>query len=154
MKPSGSKSAVEPCLVKLKGFDVLFSSTHNRSFKQTNFLFSCASSCPSYLKRSYYEINMWSTPRSWLSSVASRPAGRPQGGQGQGGAEGEEDGRDVWLREDSKGILNPGGDCKLDSNHWTVGFTVVMGLELQERSSSTHFFLYLKLTLKKIQNMY
>ena len=47
-----------------------------------------------------------------------------------------------------KGILNSGGDCKLDSSHWTVGCTVVMGLELQEKSSSTHFFLYLKLTFK------
>ena len=27
--------------------------------------------------------------------------------------------------------VNPGGDCKLDSNHWTVDCTVVMGLELR-----------------------
>ena len=61
----------------------------------------------------------------------------------------------VLLGEDSKGILNSGGDCKLDSNHWTVGCTVGMGLELQEMSSSTHFFLYLKLSFKKnMQNMY
>ena len=62
-----------------KGFDVLFSSTDNISFKQTNFPFFCASSCPSYLKSSCYEINMWSGPRSWPSSVAPTPAGRPAG---------------------------------------------------------------------------
>ena len=67
-----------------KGFDVLFSSTDNRSFKQTNFPFSCASSCPFYLKSYYCEINMWSRPRSWPSSVASRPAGRPAGRPGSG----------------------------------------------------------------------
>ena len=67
---------------QLKGFDVLFSSTDNRGFKQTNFPFSCASSCPSYLKSSYHEINMWSRPRSWPSSVASRPTGRPAGRPG------------------------------------------------------------------------
>ena len=65
----------------LKGFDILISSTDNRSFKQTNFPFFCASSCPSYLKSSYYEINMRSRPRSWPSSVASRPAGRPGSGR-------------------------------------------------------------------------
>ena len=43
---------------------------------------------------------------------------------------------------------------KLDSNHWTVACTVVMGLELQERLSAMNF-LYLKLTIKKnIQKMY
>ena len=68
----------------IKGFNVLFSSTDNRSFKQTNFPCSCLSSCPSYLKSSYYEINMWSRLRSWSSSVASRPAGRPAGRPGSG----------------------------------------------------------------------
>ena len=34
----------------LKGFGVLFSSSDNRSLKQTNFLFFCASSWHSYLK--------------------------------------------------------------------------------------------------------
>ena len=64
-----------------KGFDVMFSSTDNRSFKQTNFPQFCASSCLPYLKSSYYEINIWSRPRSWPSSVASRPAGRPGSGR-------------------------------------------------------------------------
>ena len=45
-------------------------------------------------------------------------------------------------------ILNSGGDCKLDSHHWTVGCTVVMGLELQERSSSTHFFFLFEINKK------
>ena len=54
-----------------------------------------------------------------------------------------------------KGILNPGGDCKLDSNHWTVDCTVVMGLELRERSSSTQFFFCIyNLTFKTMQKMY
>ena len=48
-----------------------------------------------------------------------------------------------------KGILNPGGDCKLDSNHWTVDCTVVMGLELRERSSSTQFFFVFIILLLK-----
>ena len=69
----------------LKGFDVLFSSTDNRSFKQTNFPFLCASSCPSYLKSLYYKINMWSRPTSWPSSIASRPAGRPGSGRSRRG---------------------------------------------------------------------
>ena len=42
----------------------------------------------------------------------------------------------------SEKILNPGGDCKLDSNHWTVDCTVVMGLELWERLSSMIFFVF------------
>ena len=49
--------------------------------QETNFHFFCVSSCPSYLKSSYYEINMWTRPRSWPSSVASRPAGRPGSGR-------------------------------------------------------------------------
>ena len=48
----------------------------SQGFKQTNFPFFCACSCPSYLKSSDYEINMW--PRSWHSSVASGPAGWPE----------------------------------------------------------------------------
>ena len=67
-----------------KGFDVLFRSTDNISFKQTNFPFFCASSCSSYLKSSNYENNLWSRPRSWPSSVAPRPAGRPEGRPGSG----------------------------------------------------------------------
>jgi hypothetical protein len=68
----------------VKGFDVLFSSTDNRIIKQTNLPFFCVSSFPSYLKSSYYEINMRSWPRSWLSSVASMPARRPAGRPGSG----------------------------------------------------------------------
>ena len=118
----------------------MISSTDNRSFKQTNLPFFCASSCPSYLKSSYYEINMRSRPRSWPSSVASRPAGRPAGRPGSGRSRR----RGRWQRCFTLRRFEryPGVDCKLDSNHWTVDCTVFMGLELWEKSSSTHFFLH------------
>ena len=63
--------------------------------------------------------------------LSQYPPGQ-QGGQGQGGTEGEEDGRGL------KVILNPGGE-------WTpitALQTVLMVLELRERSSSTQFFLF------------
>ena len=82
----------------LKCFDVLLSSTDNRSFKQTNFHFYFVSSCPSYLKSSYYEINICGPgPGPDLSQQPPGQQGGQQGGQGQEGAEGEEDGRDVLL---------------------------------------------------------
>ena len=61
------------------GFDVLINSTDNRSFKQTDFPFFCASSCPSYLKSSYYEKKyaVQAQVLAFLSSLqASREASR------------------------------------------------------------------------------
>ena len=47
----------------------------------------------------------------------------------------------------SKVILNPGGDCKLDSNHWTVDCTVVLiKRQIQHLSPLVHvFFVYFTL---------
>ena len=61
----------------------------------------------------------------------------------------EEDGRDVSLYNNSRGILNSGGDCKLNSNHWTLGCTVVMGLELGERLLSKQFFFVVEINYFK-----
>ena len=113
----------------------MFSSTDNRSFKQTNFPLFWANSCPSYLKSSDH-MNMWSRPRSWPSSVAPRPAGWPGYGRSRR--------RGRWQRCFILRRFNPYPTfwSKLDSNHWTVDCTLVMRLELLERSSLMPFFVF------------
>ena len=70
---------------------------------------------------------------AWPSSVAPRPAGRPGGRPGSGRSRRRGRWQRCFTPRRFKGILNSGGDCKLNSNHRTLGSTVVMGLELQER---------------------
>ena len=51
-----------------------------------------------------------------------------------------QNGMSIKMECNSKLNVTQHGICKLDSNHWTQGCTVDMGLEQWERSTSKQFF--------------